>query len=497
MPEHLSPFTRPDSYLLPLLSGMMSASLFLFPGTGLFSLIALVPFFFFVFRAQSPKRAAIGGFIYGILGLGASIFWFFDTYPLTWVGIESPVVSYAVIASVWLLGTLVLSIGPALFAWLIARLKGGVFRTLSLGTLLFVLTEYLRAFLFSVLWYAPEAAIGPYWTFGFAGAPLSDTSLLLYASIGGLTALSLIAVYINMGIAVCIDRASSLMSRALIILSLVGIIIVPSVLSRKEGSSVLSSSDSLTIGIIHTESISEFGSTQTTLKHTHSDIAALFSENTPTLDLLVFPEDSRFLSSLSEEERGTFLSSHLSPRGATIDSTTYREESGDLRLAHHLYTSEGTIAGTYHKRFLTPFGEYLPAFAATIAETIAPQWRDTFRNRRVYTPDPFDAPVTLGSVHNYTITALFCAEITPPQLYAAGAREGSDLFVNTASHSSFHGSDTLRTFVTRQARIHAVTHGRHFIHAGNGVPSFLINPSGTITHSTARGKAELLIVSIP
>jgi apolipoprotein N-acyltransferase len=496
MSAHLSSFTRLDSYLLPLLSGIMSASVFLLPSVSFLSLIALIPFFFFVFHARTPQRAAKGGLIYGILGLGASVFWFFDTHPLTWVGVEHPLTSYLFITAVWLLGTLVLSSGPALFAWLMNHFQRNSIRDLFGGTVLFVLTEYLRAFLFSVLWYAPEAAIGPYWTFGFAGIPLADTPLLFYASIGGLAALSLIAVYINMGIVVCLSRTQSFIFRSLILCSIAVVLLTPIFFPPIHTHS-RNSSKTLTIGILHTESISEFGSSSHSLADTHRAISSLFSTSTPPLDLLVFPEDSRFLESLSQEERATFLSRYLSPEGRAIDSHTYREANGDLRLVHTLYTAENAVAGTYHKRFLTPFGEYLPVIAATIAETIAPEWHDTFRNRRVYTPDPFDAPVTLGSVQGFPITALFCAEITPPQLYTAGESEGGVLFVNTASHSSFHGSDTLRIFITRQAKIHAVTHGRYFIHAGNSVPSFLVDPSGKIANSTHNTGAELLIVSLP
>jgi apolipoprotein N-acyltransferase len=494
-----SPISKRSSYFLPLISGIISGCIFFIPNTGILSLIALVPLFFFIFTTPTPRKSFLGGFLYGITGLGSSIAWFFSTHPLTWVGITNPFISFLLITIIWTLSTLTLATGPAFAAYIITRLKQNSQVDIILCATALVTTEYARAFLFSLVWIAPEAAIGPHWTFGFLGAPLADTALLSFAPLGGFGLLSFIAALANASLAYSIvahlKRAALstfLPGLGVTVLILGGGILIPLFYSSSPAEKTLR------VGVVHTDSGATFGVSEEESALRNTPLSHLVTKEDRSLDLLIFPEDTRFLTSLSLSSRDVLLSSVLSPRGRAIDSTTVQHADHSLSLLHSFYLQNGFTDTTYHKRFLIPFGEQLPYVASVPASFVAPDWKVIFNFRRGYTSDDFSTPISMTRVEDVSVAALFCSEIIPEGLYSRAVHDGADILVNTASHSVFGGSPSLFLFVLRQARVHAASHAKPFIHAGNGVPSFIIDTTGSIVSLTKEkeGAPSLLVADV-
>lgn len=489
---------------LPILSGVLLATVFFIPGSGWLTLVAVVPLFVFVLHdTTTPQRAALGGFFFGMIALGASILWFFDTHPLTWIGITNPALSFVLVVFVWGLSTITLAAGSALFGYVIARIRTHTIADIALVAVLWTIAEYIRAILFSLVWIAPESSTGAHWTFGFLGVPLADTFLLSWAQWGGFFMLSGIAALVNVMIAqetLHWKKGRALRARPFFtpLITLLLILIVGSILLSRNTEKT--ATHTLRTAIVHTDIPSGFGVTeevfQKRLHDMHTFMSLLRSDG--PFDLLVFPEDTHFLPGISKEERARILSSLLSEDGIAIDSATQLDEKGDLSLFHYFYTRDGEIQTFYRKRFLVPFGELLPLIIRIPAMITTPDWEHLFASRRAYSAAGFNDTLPLGSIGETNIAALFCSEIIPEGLYERATKEGADVLVNTASHSVFGKSPLLSLFTVRQAQVHAASLQTLFIHAGNGVASFVIDETGQLSITTPKHTSvpTVLIIDI-
>jgi apolipoprotein N-acyltransferase len=142
-------------------------------------------------------------------------------------------------------------------------------------------------------------------------------------------------------------------------------------------------------------------------------------------------------------------------------------------------TSDGTVLPSiYHKRYLVPFGEYMPGFVKYLPE---------FVQKLTNTPAgggfaSGDKSVVLSFTEG-KVAPLICFECMSPELVSESVREGGELIVNISDLAWFHDSicgDQMIAFST----LRAVENGRYVVFAANSGPSAIISPSGKILSST-------------
>ena len=140
----------------------------------------------------------------------------------------------------------------------------------------------------------------------------------------------------------------------------------------------------------------------------------------------------------------------------------------------------------YHKRYLVPFGEYMPNFAHYL-----PEWVQRLTN----TPAGagFHAgqkPVVLD-LDGQKIAPLICFETLSPELCASSVRNGGNLLVNLSDLAWFHESmvgDQMVAFSVMRA----IENARYFVFAANTGPSAIIDSNGRIVHRSIPGKVVVL-----
>lgn len=144
------------------------------------------------------------------------------------------------------------------------------------------------------------------------------------------------------------------------------------------------------------------------------------------------------------------------------------------------------LDAVYHKRYLVPFGEYLPACCQNL-----PEWVRRLTN----TPagGGFAAgkvPVILN-VSGKSVAPLICFETLSPELVSSSVRNGGELLVNLSDLAWFHESmigDQMMAFSVMRA----VETGRYFVFAANTGPSAIIAPHGQINSLSPLGKEAVL-----
>lgn len=144
------------------------------------------------------------------------------------------------------------------------------------------------------------------------------------------------------------------------------------------------------------------------------------------------------------------------------------------------------LEAVYHKRYLVPFGEYLPSCCQNL-----PEWVRRLTN----TPagGGFAAgkvPVVLP-VSGKSVAPLICFETLSPELVSSSVRNGGEVLVNLSDLAWFHESmigDQMVAFSVMRA----VETDRYFVFAANTGPSAIIGPHGQINSLSPLGREALL-----
>jgi apolipoprotein N-acyltransferase len=131
-------------------------------------------------------------------------------------------------------------------------------------------------------------------------------------------------------------------------------------------------------------------------------------------------------------------------------------------------TSDGHLAGRYDKRFLVPFGEYVPPFFEWVNK-VSQEAGDFVPGTRVVT---FIAD-------GHAIGPFICYEAAFPHLVREVAGEGAEVFVNL-SNDGYFGRSAAREQHLLLARMRAVENRRWLLRSTNDGITVSIDPQGRI-----------------
>lgn len=452
--------------------------------------VAFVPFLFFVYREENIRRVFYYGLLFGVTTMGGVIAWFWNAYPLDWAGIESSLASVAVIFLFWLLSASVLGIFIALWAVMFKKLATGGWRDIFIAPSLWILSEFARAVVFSLVYWAKNASvIGPYWTLGFFGNVFSWSKILaLFAPWGGVYLLSFLGLAVNCVLFILARKFfnSKRILAAGVCVAII-LIIFPKIDSAISGTT--SSGETKTIAVITTDfsaaparGLAGILTEMSAKKETIEKLLSAASLAKP--DIIVLPSDSRALDYLGAEKIKKIIG-NPQKKVLLIDSAPADGESGAKETMFFYETPSGKT-GTYDKMFLLPNGEYLPYFeAAAIRLFGRDEWVRNFDFSRGYHRG---AGLTAYRFDGNSIGALLCSEIIPYSLYRGVTAAGAGLLVNVFSQAIFHGNGVLYNQMVSLAKMRAEENRRYFAASGNFAPSFIINDRGDVVAETKKGE---------
>jgi apolipoprotein N-acyltransferase len=165
----------------------------------------------------------------------------------------------------------------------------------------------------------------------------------------------------------------------------------------------------------------------------------------------------------------------------------FRERPDEIFQAALLIDAEERLAGSYHKRHLMPFGEYVP-FADVI-----PELRLSFPMETNYDCGGEAAPLACGPAR---IGALLCYEDMVPAAAASLVAEGANLLV-----SLIHGAAFTNPLTLRQHRLlaqqRAIEGRRCLVRCSSTGETCVIDPTGRISDRLPLGEEGVLAVEVP
>ncbi|HEX5774401.1 MAG TPA: nitrilase-related carbon-nitrogen hydrolase [Candidatus Paceibacterota bacterium] len=483
-------------HLLPIVlvitASALGASALAIPALWFLAPLALTLFFYVLWRRTgSYQEALLYGFVFGIITASAGVVWFWDAFPLDWMNIESRHIQWGVLATTWGIVSLSLSLGPALAALGIWKMRENTFAAI-VAALFWVLAEEGRMWGYALLTWGAQSLMGAHFSMAALGYALTENPYLLQiAAFGGLAPLNAAVGFMGAGLALSVY---ALATRRVTTPALIGSFVLCVVLALPlvAPQEISSRPEPLRVALITTSfPIEDAEKAPETLRVLLGDAAA----RSP--DIVVMPEGFGVRKAYPDEpERQEALSRLFGATERLILSadTVQDEYSMRVRLFYDS-TTEGELE-RYDKMFLIPLGEYSPYFASVLYAPFQDKGVESHLSKVQNRLERGDG-VTTARYHGEIVGALLCSDSLSPSLYRAQAREGATLLANLSNAAWFRGSHLVHARLVQLGRVHAVANRAYFVQAGNLSPSFALAPDGRIVAESAWGTESVLTVEIP
>lgn len=186
-------------FIYPILSGILLSLSHNYSLFWWLSLVALIPLANFFYKTKKSKELFIGLLLFGFIFYGNVMIWLWGVNVFAWSGVSNFWLAKLIIFLYWIFFIVFVCIPPLItFFWLFFKFKTKTYLDIFLLAVLWVLMEYSRAFIYSIVYFGSNSLFGPHSTGGFLGYILaSNYNLLQLAQFGGVYLLSFVVVFIN------------------------------------------------------------------------------------------------------------------------------------------------------------------------------------------------------------------------------------------------------------------------------------------------------------
>ncbi len=360
-----------------------------------------------------------------------------------------------------------LALGFMVFVWLQRRsgVKWTDRQALWLIPALWVVSEYLRAILFSIISLGPDGRVGPYWTFGHLGYYLAETPVSYLSRFGGVYLLS----FVIMALAVAAYqwwRLQQVRPLVLIITLVLGLTFAGWFLYRADHG------QSLTIGAV------EYARQDATYLRSSESYPVLSAGPKSRLDTLVLPEYSHYFDTASDREADAAVLTSLMKRDEGLIIHSRRDSTA--AQSHNLLTFQTATGDTLNQQqkwFVVPAGEYVPyIYQVVLAYAGHGQLLLHFNQQKsVSRGEALERPFEYEGV---SYGAHACSGVLSPDFYNQLAQQGAEIFTNSAALDTMGISPLFHHEALQMNRLAAVAHAKPFVQSAKGGPAYILDKDG-------------------
>lgn len=194
----------------------------------------------------------------------------------------------------------------------------------------------------------------------------------------------------------------------------------------------------------------------------------------PDDDLLVWPENAIDVDPFNNVEAKTLLDEFFTEVKVPLISGAVIERNGLKNVTIKFDGSEQTV---YEKRYLTPFGEFIPL--RPLAELVSP-YTDMVRD---FTPGNSRDTHRVSGID---IASVICYEILNDGILRQSAQSSKLILVHTNSATFFGTAEGEQQLAI--TRIRAVEHQRSIVSISTTGPSAIINARGEVIEKLVEGE---------
>lgn len=475
--------------VLILISSLFLTLSFEHPYLGFFSLIALLPFFFLIYKNRSLLKIFYSGWLIGFLFFLISWRWLLAIFPNNALGIKANFGGLILVFFIWFGVAILLGLSFGIFAlmakFLFQRPRLLIFSLPSA----WILTEYLRAIIFSIVIYGKGGSLGPYWTLGSLGYALVDLPGFSLAPFIGLYGLSFLVAFFGAALFLFIlkFRQEKCSSKKII---LPAVYLILAILLIFTSSLFLNQKDPTA------EPIRIMALANPERKIIYRNLLSdLLKQHFEQPDIFILPEDVQLFVINGDEEKKILrkIFPDQNKSGVVVTSALLSEEGKRFRKIFYV-SNQGEILDIQIKKFLIP-GEYLPVFWRPLFSLfISSEKIENFLKKMEVSKGKKEIkPFSFGQ---WKIGSLLCSANFSPLFYRNLVRGGANFLVLSASYSVFKKTHLLQSQLETLSRFQAAVNRRPFIQSVFGDGTLIIDQNGKIVARSSKDKAEILSAEI-
>ena len=409
-------------------------------------------------RGSQVKWWVLFGSIFNLYSLS----WLYTVYPLVWM---PP--GFAQLFGIGLLHVVIsLSSGACFFVvgYAVTQ-KTKIWIMPFLIAMSFVVAEILRSYVISVLYLGNNTTIDLHFNAGTIGNALSTTPLVELAYFGGTFALTFCLTYILLVLIIFPLKKATNHIGAIVLILFLTHFLLPTNTPEKE----------LLLGVITTDirtpNDKELG--QQFIKNNQT-VTSLVLSDTTKKDILVFPEDARFLSSLGTSSRVALQAKHKDT--LIVDGDTLSKDGTLINLSIFYTTTNENLVGR-GKELLLPFNEYVPYIFRIVFRTLIGNNLDEYAKLHTYTPMYSDKTFLFN---NIKIGTLICSEILSFRVITSLREEHPVLVLYQSRLNVFNNNPWFLMHLRSFSKITAAQLRTTIVSSNNYAPSYIITPNGKI-----------------
>ncbi|MEX3504027.1 apolipoprotein N-acyltransferase [Corynebacterium sp. LK2510] len=204
-------------------------------------------------------------------------------------------------------------------------------------------------------------------------------------------------------------------------------------------------------------------------------------------DFVVWPENSSDVNPFADAEAAALVDEAVQAIDAPILVGTLTRDEVGARNTMVVFDPETGPGEYHHKKWLQPFGEYMPM-------------RDFFRMFSEYVdlagnfkPGDGDGVVTIAGVKLGVAT---CYEVAVDQAYRTAVRAGAQILATPTNNATFGFTDMTYQQMA-MSRMRAIETDRAVVVAATSGASGIISPDGTVLQSSGIFEPALLTETLP
>lgn len=487
--------TLPDG-VTAIIAGICLGIGFLFPPTAPLVVVGVVLNIRFILSNRPAKKIITLITLAWLIKYCFSLFYYWDTYPLDFMGVTSVPLNLLIIGFYFVTSSLWLSFGGGLFALLsiLIHKNNKLPRILVYAGLPFfwVVGEWVAAISFSFFTLGPGSTIQDYFSFGMIGYQLTYVQgTLNLAQIYGIYGLTLIVVGVSTSIYFIVTEKKNAWWYVVLASMVLGFL--------GNNHTPIYDNKNISVYVIDTTYTANMYTSDgpNSPRINNLDVAVQTAlKDKP--DFIVLPEDSRYFmykfAGLDNSQISNYYKfTHSDTKTVIIDSSRNDTDAGKTVLRANVLDGVSGKIFNFDKQYLVPQGEYVPYLYGSIMRLFG--FGDLVDKVSIDSSYRIGQSADIEDIPSYMPGLLFCFESVQRNAVSNLQRKRPLPFVaHIISHDWFHNSWSIEWELDTMLQVQAVYTNTPIVSAANMAEGKLYLPTGEIQYGEVVSRSNLYTI---